>query len=58
MRCPICKTEIEWEDNPFRPFCSERCMLIDLGAWTDEKYRIAGDKNDDERQSEAVPDEE
>jgi len=29
-------------DNPFRPFCSERCKLIDLGAWAEERYAIPG----------------
>jgi len=29
-------------DFPQRPFCSERCRLIDLGAWADESHRIAG----------------
>ena len=29
-------------DNPSRPFCSERCKLIDLGAWAEERYSIAG----------------
>ena len=28
--------------NPFRPFCSERCQMVDLGTWASEKYRIAG----------------
>jgi hypothetical protein len=27
-------------DNPFRPFCSQRCKLIDLGAWLGQDYRI------------------
>ncbi len=44
--CPICKKETQWEDNPFRPFCSERCSLIDLGKWASEKYRIPGEKKD------------
>jgi uncharacterized protein len=35
---------MEWsESNPFRPFCSERCRLIDLGAWLSEKHAIPGD---------------
>ena len=39
--CPTCKTPVEWnESNPFRPFCSDRCRLIDLGAWASEDYRI------------------
>ncbi len=31
---------MEWETNPFRPFCSERCRLIDLGNWSMGKYQI------------------
>jgi endogenous inhibitor of DNA gyrase (YacG/DUF329 family) len=46
IRCPICKKETTWEDNPFRPFCSERCRLIDLGKWASEDYRIPGEKKD------------
>ena len=42
--CPVCKKETAWKDNPFRPFCSERCRLTDLGAWASEAYRIAGEK--------------
>jgi len=35
---------IEWSDQfPYRPFCSERCQLIDLGGWLSEKHAIAGD---------------
>jgi hypothetical protein len=38
--CPICKNTTTWEENPWRPFCSERCKLIDLGKWVSEEYRI------------------
>ncbi len=31
-----------FNDNPYRPFCSERCKLIDLGQWAEGDYRIAG----------------
>ena len=41
MRCPICKTETTWEGNPWRPFCSERCRLIDLDNWLAGRYRIS-----------------
>ncbi|WP_456432931.1 DNA gyrase inhibitor YacG [Thermosulfuriphilus sp.] len=41
VRCPICGKRAPWEGNPFRPFCSERCKLIDLGSWLDENYRIS-----------------
>lgn len=44
VRCPTCRKENEWESNPHRPFCSERCRLIDLGAWVEERYRIPGDE--------------
>lgn len=44
MTCPICKKTTTWNENPFRPFCSERCKLMDLGKWAAEDYRIAGDK--------------
>jgi len=41
MRCPVCKIETTRKGNPFRPFCSERCKLIDLDNWLSERYRIA-----------------
>lgn len=41
VECPNCKKSVEWsEKNPFRPFCCERCKLIDLGAWANEEYRV------------------
>ncbi|MER3422210.1 MAG: DNA gyrase inhibitor YacG [Nitrospiraceae bacterium] len=40
--CPTCRRESMWENNPWRPFCSERCQLIDLAQWASERYRIAG----------------
>ena len=43
VKCPTCKREIDWSQSPFRPFCSERCRLIDLGAWLAEKHAIPGD---------------
>ena len=39
-RCPLCRRETSWEDNPWRPFCSERCQTIDLGKWASEDYRF------------------
>jgi endogenous inhibitor of DNA gyrase (YacG/DUF329 family) len=39
--CPFCKKTTTWEENPWRPFCSERCKLTDLGKWASEEYRIA-----------------
>jgi uncharacterized protein len=41
VKCPTCGRSIEWSDrSPFRPFCSERCRVIDLGAWLTEKHAI------------------
>lgn len=42
VKCPTCKAEVVFdaEISPHRPFCSERCRLIDLGAWASEKYQI------------------
>lgn len=41
VKCPICSKEVEWvEKNTYRPFCSERCKQIDLGAWAEEKYTV------------------
>jgi endogenous inhibitor of DNA gyrase (YacG/DUF329 family) len=42
IKCPTCKEETILENNQFRPFCSERCKSIDLGAWADESYTVAG----------------
>jgi endogenous inhibitor of DNA gyrase (YacG/DUF329 family) len=40
--CPTCGKPVEWQDNPHRPFCSERCKLVDLGKWVSEEYRVPG----------------
>jgi uncharacterized protein len=40
MKCPTCEKETQYEGNPYRPFCSERCKLIDLGKWAGEEIRI------------------
>jgi endogenous inhibitor of DNA gyrase (YacG/DUF329 family) len=45
--CPICKKNTTWEENPWRPFCSERCKLIDLGKWVLEEYRIPEKKEEE-----------
>jgi endogenous inhibitor of DNA gyrase (YacG/DUF329 family) len=39
-RCPLCRRETTWDDNPWRPFCSERCQIIDLGNWASDGYGI------------------
>jgi endogenous inhibitor of DNA gyrase (YacG/DUF329 family) len=43
VSCPTCGKKVEWTTaNAFRPFCSDRCKQIDLGAWAEEKYTIPG----------------
>jgi endogenous inhibitor of DNA gyrase (YacG/DUF329 family) len=44
VKCPTCNQSVPWTaEQKFRPFCSERCKLIDLGEWVMEEKRIAGD---------------
>lgn len=43
MKCPSCNKPVEWQDNPFRPFCSERCKLVDLGRWVNDEYSLPGE---------------
>ena len=43
--CPTCGKPVPWgEESPWRPFCSERCRLIDLGEWLGEEKRIPGEE--------------
>ncbi|HHH39020.1 MAG TPA: DNA gyrase inhibitor YacG [Sedimenticola sp.] len=42
VRCPTCGRRFSWDErSPWRPFCSERCRLIDLGEWLGEGHRIS-----------------
>lgn len=44
VKCPTCGKPVAWTpDAKWRPFCSERCRLIDLGAWAAEEHRIPGE---------------
>ena len=40
VKCPICGKRAPYEGNEFRPFCSERCKLLDFGAWVNEEYAL------------------
>lgn len=40
VKCPTCGKETEYTGNKYRPFCSERCRLIDFGAWADEEFAL------------------
>ncbi|MCC5810223.1 MAG: DNA gyrase inhibitor YacG [Ectothiorhodospiraceae bacterium] len=43
IHCPTCRAPVEWSERArWRPFCSERCKLIDLGAWLKEENTIPG----------------
>jgi endogenous inhibitor of DNA gyrase (YacG/DUF329 family) len=59
VSCPTCARPVEWSDvSPYRPFCSERCKLIDLGAWAAERNAIPGEpvKDETERRNESEDD--
>ena len=44
VNCPSCGASVEWTAAArFRPFCSERCKMADLGAWATEKFRVPVD---------------
>ncbi|MBS0579882.1 MAG: DNA gyrase inhibitor YacG [Proteobacteria bacterium] len=47
IKCPTCKRELEWEDAAYRPFCSDRCRLVDLGAWLTEQRGIPTESQPD-----------
>ncbi|MCI5850262.1 MAG: DNA gyrase inhibitor YacG [Sutterellaceae bacterium] len=58
VKCPICGKEVVWgPQSPYRPFCSERCRMIDLGEWASNAYRIEGKPGsaDELDPGEAVP---
>lgn len=49
VACPACGKPAQFSSaNPSRPFCCERCRLLDLGAWANESYRIAAKPGEDE----------
>ena len=52
VACPTCGEPVLWApDIAWRPFCSERCKMIDLGAWATERYRLPVMEEDDELDS-------
>jgi endogenous inhibitor of DNA gyrase (YacG/DUF329 family) len=49
VACPTCGVVVVWiPDNRWKPFCSERCKMIDLGQWATEKYRVPAEPVSDE----------
>ena len=44
VNCPTCKKKFNYFSSEFRPFCCERCRLIDLGQWLSESYAVPAEK--------------
>jgi len=56
VKCPNCGRSVSWiPEQQFKPFCSERCKLIDLGEWAMEEKRIPGQSVQTENDSEDDP---
>ena len=58
VKCPSCGAPVQWRgDSRYRPFCSERCKLIDLGAWASDRYAIGSTApaNEDEGPIDGLP---
>jgi len=48
VSCPRCGAQVPWVPaSRYRPFCSERCRTVDLGAWATERYRVAALESDE-----------
>ncbi|MFO1394849.1 MAG: DNA gyrase inhibitor YacG [Steroidobacteraceae bacterium] len=57
VACPTCRAPVEWSDaSPYRPFCSERCRLIDLGEWMSERHVIPGEPTIEAIAPDSAPD--
>lgn len=49
VKCPTCRRDVRWEDDSkWRPFCSERCKSVDLGAWASNSFVIPGEPAHDD----------
>jgi endogenous inhibitor of DNA gyrase (YacG/DUF329 family) len=49
VACPICNAAVSWiAENRWKPFCSERCKMIDLGQWATESYRVPAEEQEPE----------
>jgi uncharacterized protein len=56
LKCPRCGEEKENTGNPFRPFCSERCKMLDLGNWMSGSYHIPVVSADEDEDGETTQD--
>lgn len=49
VNCPNCQKEVKWAtENPYKPFCSERCRILDLGEWASGNRYIPSDTENDD----------
>jgi endogenous inhibitor of DNA gyrase (YacG/DUF329 family) len=56
VKCPQFKADVPWtRESRWRPFCSERCKTLDLGAWASERYRIVSQEPPEGGESDDVP---
>ena len=56
VRCPTCSgPSLYAPENAYRPFCSERCRNVDLGAWASESYRVPAEAPPDDDASQSTP---
>ncbi len=46
VKCPRCGKEVQYSGNEHRPFCSERCKLLDFGSWADEEFALPADASE------------
>ena len=54
--CPRCRKPVLWDEkNKARPFCSERCQMIDFGSWLNEEHRIPGEPGMDDMERDSDP---
>jgi endogenous inhibitor of DNA gyrase (YacG/DUF329 family) len=59
VKCPTCRRQVEWSpESRYRPFCSDRCRLIDMGAWLSEQHKIPDDSASSDNQLNKEPSEE
>lgn len=54
VKCPECSQEFNYYESEFRPFCSEKCKMVDLGMWLTENYTVASQEPLSESDLEAV----
>jgi endogenous inhibitor of DNA gyrase (YacG/DUF329 family) len=56
VTCPTCGGDSVYApQNPFRPFCSERCKNVDLGAWASESYRVGAPPSSEDADADDAP---